>query len=146
MICEMCSQHYNTLRAFVYNADGCAEVSAHLSPHQKKMARKTLELCGLNRCSPAGFPEPTEGDERYTRRKRSWAIASDLKKWLAEYESNELSELITDILRKSVFYVCWTVFSDAPDMRRRLREDRQGTACDCFDSQEELLPRSSGFL
>jgi hypothetical protein len=45
-----------------------------------------------------------------------------------------------------MYSIFWTVFEGDVDIRRRLREAFIGTPADCFDLNENLLPRPGGQL
>ena len=63
----------NTSRPFVYELDRSPQVANWLSPDQKAIAKRTLELTGLDR--EPGHPDKTLKDRRWIKRREAWGVA-----------------------------------------------------------------------
>ena len=73
----------NTLRAFEYLPGGLVEPNPELSRTDAAKAAATLELTGLDRYPGSHAQEPTKSDQRWSRRRDTWQLATKHCKRLA---------------------------------------------------------------
>lgn len=137
----------NTLRAFSYNTGGIVSPAPNLPAEIDAKARKSILLTGLDK--DPGNPDvqrrPTSADDRWRRRFEIWQLAEQSRQRLAENETTQMREQIVETaLGRGMFSIWYHAFIGDADMRRRLRQAFVGTAFDCFDPNEDLLPRPGG--
>jgi hypothetical protein len=131
----------NTLRPFVYTADGSVESQDPTD----QMASNTLELTGLHKTVREVRDDNGRliAADRISQRREAWLIAERAKNNLRKQQSPELIEaIITNAVLSGFFSVWMTVFHDQPEMRRRFIASFPGTADSCFDPvSTDLVPR-----
>jgi hypothetical protein len=128
----------NTFRAFKYSVGGIIELADVLMVDQKKKAKRTIELTGLDK-KPLNNSEAS--DRRWLNRKEAWDIASRSKERLSRNYTEDFKEQIEDTAFANGFWSIWmTVFKDDPDMLRRLIKKFTGTCDQCFDEQNDYVP------
>lgn len=137
----------NTILAFDYGAGGIVNASSRLPAALQTKARDTVRLTGLDK--DPGNPDlarrPTSKDRRWLRRLEAWQLAERSRQRLAQSNTSELREqVIETALARGMFSIWHYAFVGDLDMRRRLREAFLGTAVDCFDPNEDPLPRPGG--
>lgn len=132
----------NTLRVFVYERDLPPQIAQDPGVDEAK-AQRTLELTGIDR-SP-GHAHFSDRDRRWLKRFEAWSVAAMVADLIQHYDSDAMRSLAVEVAKGRGFWSVWfTVFRDDKDMRRRLVEEFQGTAPDCFDDNADLLPRPGG--
>lgn len=123
----------NTARAFVYSTHGKVELAQGLTPRQKSLALKTMELTGFYRDMHTN-PPATERDRRWKRRSEAWIVAERTKVLLAKTDSEEMRELaVMTAVGHGNWSVWMSVFADDGDMQRRLIAGFKGTAKTCWN-------------
>lgn len=133
----------NTARAFQYDYNQPPRVSPDLAADRKAVARRTIELTGLDRVP--GHPDYSERDRRWKKRLDVWGVALLARR---DLENNDSPELRRSILQTAIARGHWSVwmhvFHDDIVMRTQLIEWFQGTARNCFDAMTETMPRPGG--
>jgi uncharacterized protein (TIGR02646 family) len=137
----------HTFHAYSYDQHGRVTVSSALSQPQQRMARKTLEMTGLDRTPAvdAAYKELGLIYDITSRREKAWRNACTA---LATYQQNP-----TDMQRGSIlnqaevegFFSIWmNVFSAYPKMKMGIIRRFKATAI-CFDlNGSPLPPRNPG--
>jgi uncharacterized protein (TIGR02646 family) len=137
----------NTLRAFEYVRGGLVKPHSALTSSLAGKASATIRLTGLDRVPGIGGREPTKADQRWLRRQQAWEKAERCRDILTFQDTDEVRELVVEVAKaRGEFSIWWTVFALDVDMRCRLRRAFIGTHGACFDSGENLVPRSGGQL
>lgn len=137
----------NTLRAFEYGIGGLVSPSPHLPAEIKAKAQQSITLTGLDKDpgNPNIQRKPTSSDKRWSRRFEAWQLAEGSRKRLTKADTPQLREQIVETaLGRGMFSIWYHAFVGDADMRRRLREAFMGTATECFDPNEDPLPRQGG--
>ena len=136
----------NTVRAFVYEVGGVVDVDPALTQAEQDIARRTLELTGLDR-RPGGPHEPTNTDRRWIFRRNAFDKAMDVRADLQHFDSVLVRNLIRDLAVATGYWSVWfTVFSGDADMRQRLVDALPGTDPGSFDGNSIPVPRPGGAL
>lgn len=139
----------NTLRAFEYGPGGLVKSSTALTPPIQAKAEALIQLTGLDKDpgNPTTGRRPTESDKRWRRRLEAWQLAERSKQRLVRINTPEMREQIVETaLARGMFSIWYHAFAGDADMRRRLRQAFTGTAPNCFDTNEGLVPRPGGQL
>ena len=137
----------NTLRAVRHRDGGLVEASPDLNARDRERAERTIALTGLDRYPGHTGREPSRRDERWQRRQQVWQFAKRKRAQLEGQDTVTVRELIVEnAIPRGMFSIWWTVFEGDVDMRRRLREAFIGTASNCFNGNEDAIPRQGGKL
>lgn len=132
----------NTFLAFEYTIDGVVQPSTRLSCMHQQIAKRTLELVGLDKTPDQN---PSASDRRWQNRREAWGQAVLAKSRLDRCNTLELREQITEAAYFAGYWSIWlTVFKDDTDMRNRFISRFPGTCADCFDEQREPISRHGG--
>lgn len=134
----------NTARAFSYAADGIVKLAPGLSRQQQRIARRTLELTGLDKL-PTN--DPKASDRRWLHRREAWGRAERARDCLAVSDNDATRKSIVEQATALGFWSIWmTVFASDEDMRRRLIHAFTGTAADCFNARTRPVRRPGGAI
>ena len=139
----------NTMSAFDYSTGGLVNPRGGLSPALQTKVAAMLQLVGLDRYpgNPQPGRDPTSADLRWQRRFEAWQMAEWCRNQVSENDSEQVRSLVVQVAKgRGMYSIFWTVFEGDVDIRRRLREAFVGTSADCFDPNENLLPRPGGQL
>jgi len=136
----------NTLRAYTYSVGGFVTVAAGLTAAHNRMAKKLMDLVGLDRYKAAGNPSPARRDKRWQQRKDAWDAAVLAKAKLAELgDAPAARDLVFIAAEGYGFFSVWmTVFSDHKAIKQGLIQRFKGTATDCFDANSAPMKRPKG--
>lgn len=133
----------NTARPFVYELDRSPQVASNLTAFQKEVARRTLELTGLDR--EPGHPGLTRKDRRWLKRREAWGVAIHEYRKIQENDSPQQRDSAVHVAISRGFWSVWMqVFAGDIDMRRRLIAGFRGTAQNCFDFRGQPIKRDGG--
>lgn len=133
----------NTMRAFRHLPEGIVRKNKNLPKRIRRKATRTINLVGLDR-TPGAFCPPTDRDYRWLDRKNEWDKAMLFQNDLLEFDTPGQRNKAIVAAKNGIFPIWWTVFEGDVEMRRRLREVFLGTDAECFDSNENLKPRTGG--
>jgi uncharacterized protein (TIGR02646 family) len=137
----------NTVRAFVYGADGTVRPNAALSRSLQRLAADTLTLFGLAAGASASANEATVAIDRPSQRREAWALAVRSHERLRMRPTAELRDQIIETAVRAGFFSIWMqVFYDDAVVRRRLIKAFPGTARDCFDRRTKPVRRPRNHL
>lgn len=112
----------------------------------QRKAQNSIVLTGLDKYpgNPSGR-RLSRKDERWQDRRDAWQLAIRCRNRLVRNDNTDARDSLAEVaLATGMFSIWWTVFSGDLDMKRRFREAFVGTAPDCFDANEDLLPRPGG--
>lgn len=133
----------NTARAFVYDHDQPPRVAPELSPQQRAVAQRTVELTGLDRVP--GHPETSDRDRRWKKRLDVWGVAISARACLVRSDTPDVRLWILHTAISRGHWSVWMqVFHDDLEMRRDLIAWFPGTAARCFDGETRPIPRPGG--
>ncbi|KKC98720.1 HNH endonuclease [Photobacterium halotolerans] len=135
----------NTFRAFEYTTEGRVKSASWLNEDLKKKAEYTIALIGLD----ATPNTQKASDRRWLNRQETWQEAKLSKADLAEADLPAMRRQIIRTAKAKGYWSIWmTVFSDDPDMLRRLIDisNFSGTAQECFDVNGLPIARVNGEL
>lgn len=130
----------NTFRALAYLEGGI--IKPPLQGDLKTKAEETIKLTGLDKHP---LNDPKASDRRWQNRRETWDIAVESKKDLADCDTPQMRRQIVRSVHG--YWSVWlSVFSDDPDMCKRLIEAFPGTSTDCFDASNDYspIPRTGG--
>lgn len=135
----------NTSHAFLYSKGGFVAVNSELEVDLRLIAKRTLELVGLEELS---WADPEAKDNRQAQRSETWDIAEMFKQELYdENTSVQRSKIVLFAVHKGFWSVWMTVFKDDPDMLERFINAFAGTAKSCFDPITfQPVPRVGGAI
>lgn len=131
----------NTAAAYLYAMDGRIVVSEHVPEPVRTMARKTLEMVGLDKQPRDPLPpnESLVAKDRYEQRLQAWSMAQDCRNDYLAGPSEELRRMICRLARVQGFFSIWmAVFAEDVAIRKLLIDTFEGTAADCFDETTSL--------
>lgn len=133
----------NTARPFIYELDRAPQVAGSLNAGQKTIARRTLELTGVDREPPHAALTPS--DRRWLKRRAAWGVAIGERQKIRRNDTAEQRESALHVAIGRGFWSVWMqVFSDDLDMRRSLIAWFFGTDITCFDNQTQPVARAGG--
>ncbi len=133
----------NTFYSFIYTEDGEVRANPEHSPIIQQKANAMIQLVGLNK-NPGNAVKAS--DLRWKDRLDAWGKATRAKQRLSTVApacSSVMRAQIEDTAN-SHFSIWLTVFSDDPDMCRRLIRKFKGTATNCFNPDGKPIPREGG--
>lgn len=135
----------NTDLAFQYSESEGVQIVEGLTEEQKKCAKNTIDLLGLNRF-PGGEVEPTFADTRWRSRQASWNSAKrSLSNWKI-HPCEVLAQQIADTALSCGNYSIWmTVFADIPEVCNKIDEVYIGTFKK-YDSENKRIIRDGGII
>lgn len=143
----------NTFRGLVFYSDGRVEASSSFSGRNAVLMANLIRLVKLHRHPSGGTKDdrPTPRDKRSELRLTTWTNAEIQLGHYREFQDRPdvlkviSDQIIDQIAPRYGFFSIWmTVFSDHPEIRRRLIHKFSGTAIDCFDGETQPVPRISG--
>ena len=133
----------NTSRPFVYDLDRSPQLANWLSPDQRSIAKRTLELTGVDR--EPGHPNLTVKDRQWKKRREAWGVALRERQKIQQSDTVHQRDSAVHVAIGRGFWSVWMqVFHDDFDMRKRLNTAFQGTAKDCFDNTTQPCQRPNG--
>ncbi len=135
----------NTINALIYRRDGSVDVQGGLPAAHAAMARKLVDVVGLDRHGRrVGAPVPARRDKRWRQREAQWRLAEVYHKKL-QTEGAAVRSTIVDLAKAYGFFSVWfTVFANDPETKRALISAMPGTARNCFDANANPVSRPGG--
>ena len=140
----------NSLLPFEYKEGGVISINQDLDANQKEKAQNTFNLLGLDKYPgnpsyrptskyPQGFPP---GDKRWEHRRSAWDIAVSKR---SDYKNKIISaEKIAEFATQRGFFSVWfAVFKAHTEVKQQLVSAFNGTAINCFNSDNEPIERNT---